>query len=158
MGRNANQPGATSEGRFTAQANGAGHSRPAADDKDMAEVTFVRISFPWSLHGPHGIVADPLHNGLLRCTALGRDVETGKTQITDAGRSLLQKQATLKTDKSHSQVCLYGNTHHAASIGIQPGWQIERQDRRDMSVDSVNDFGKSAFKLTIPARAQPRRP
>ena len=131
---NADESGTTSERCFAAKANSARHSRPTPYDQDMAEIALVRIFLPWRLQDSDRIVVDPLHNGLLCFTTLSRDAQTGKSQITDVGRTFLQKKATLQTDKSDRQVRLYGDTHHHPRVGIQSRWYIERQDRRDMSL------------------------
>jgi len=154
MRGNTDESSTTSECCFATKAHGTGHSRPTAYDQDMAEITFVRISFPWSLQGSELSVAYPSQNGRLLRTTLGRDVEAGKTQITDAGRAFIQKQATFQTDKSDRQVCLHGDTHHTACVGIQSGRYIERQDRRYMPLDGIDDLGVTAFKVTFQAATQ----
>ena len=47
MCRDAHESGTASERGFGAQSRSTGHSRPAADDQDMAEISLVRIRAPW---------------------------------------------------------------------------------------------------------------
>ncbi len=153
-GGNADQSRAAAKRRLGSKTRGADISAVSADDQQVTESAFVGAPGPGT--EAQVVVLQPFQPRIRR-TPLEYRLRNAQIVIFDPAapvRSVSGEQPLLQTDEAHRRRGVDRLTHHPAAVGVQPGGNIQRQNRHGSGVDIGDGRGPAAFHLAIEAGAE----